>query len=94
MNPADLSAMLTAGDRAMDNVAAVIKQMAAADTGTGVAPLREIPCPGCGLPINIVSTVTRNLSPLGLPVGMADVELDLMPMAEHIAACPLIGGAA
>ena len=89
----DLTQILAASDAAAASVAKVIKAMADPSGNVGPDALKAIPCPRCGTTISALSTVTRNLSPLGLPVGMVDVEIDLMPMAEHIAACPLIGGA-
>lgn len=90
--PVQRTALLALGDEFMDQLTPLL---VAASKGADLDldALKALPCPRCSKPVGVLSTVTRNLSPLGLPVGPVDVELDLMPMAEHIADCALTGGA-
>lgn len=83
----DILALLAAGDVAAARVAKVLADMAKADGPVNPDALKAVPCPTCERPVNVLSSATRNFGPLGLPVGLVDIEVDFAPMADHLAAC-------
>lgn len=49
----------------------------------GIDPSGQMPCPGCKKPITVVTHVDKP----GTPDGVTTVDVDLWPMAEHMATC-------
>lgn len=43
----------------------------------------RMPCPGCGTPVAVVTHIDKP----GSPDGVTTIDVDFMPMAEHMVQC-------